>query len=162
MNSSANHLHHTSCSTIAPQLVARPRFLNVPHFPSPSLPLHFFFCTDTGIFLPSSMFKMSKRVFGDAPSTPKLGSVSLPNDNDPRVGAVKRAATFERKPMKTSIFGGIIPDRSMTPLPGSHKTQRESKTGGQYSRTRTVSLASGIADGRLFSSSSFFRALFEE
>jgi hypothetical protein len=92
------------------------------------------------------MFKTSKRVFGNAPSTPKLSSVSLPNDNDPRIGAAKRASIPERKPMKTSIFGGVIPDRSMTPLPGSRKPQRESMIGAPPFRSRAVSLASGIAD----------------
>lgn len=96
----------------------------------------------------TTMFKWSKFRFGDQPSTPKLSSVSLPDD-----GPIKRMSTpqWHPDPEKKSKILSTYPDagrRSKTPHPVSSKHHLD-MAGGQTARTRTVSLSSRIADGTI-------------
>ncbi|KAF8895559.1 hypothetical protein BD779DRAFT_737074 [Infundibulicybe gibba] len=91
------------------------------------------------------MFKWSKLKFTDGPTTPKLGSVSLPDERVlHRQSLTKRPSIAERKPVLGPSYGNTGPDkRSTPPHAGSSRTRCDSRLGGHPSRTRTTSISGG-------------------
>ncbi|RDB14915.1 hypothetical protein Hypma_016439 [Hypsizygus marmoreus] len=84
------------------------------------------------------MFKWSKRRPSDHPSTPKLASIALPDEQAIQtLSATEWTANIVPQPVAKSIFSNIVPERrSKTPHPPSAKSQEME----QSRRARTSSM----------------------
>lgn len=102
--------------------------------PLTSLTVFAFLCIVFLLISRHDMFKSSK---GTYPSTPKMNSISLPDD--PGALSWFRSATKASSKPK-NVLQHFLPQRSMTPAP--ERVRRDSLSTSHSSRTRTSSLSS--------------------